>query len=163
GLVPAQHQHLATVLAHAGNVPVEQVVITYSHTHSAGWQAPDRFTLPGGDLIGPYLLMLETRVCEAMAEAMASMREVTIEYAVGCCAMVANRDYWDEALGGYTCGFNPHIPADQTVVVGRISDLSGRLVGTLVNYGCHPTTLGWENTLISPDYVGSLREEVERA
>jgi hypothetical protein len=119
--------------------------------------------LPGGDLIGPYLLMLETRVCEAVAEAMASMREVTIEYAVGCCSMVANRDYWDEALGAYTCGFNPHTPADQTLVVGRISDQAGRLVGTLVNYGCHPTTLGWENTLISPDYVGSLREEVERA
>ena len=90
------------------------------------------------------------------------MHEVTIEFASGRCAMVANRDYWDEALGGYTCGFNPHTPADDTLVVGRITDPSDHLVGTLVNYGCHPTTLGWENTLLSPDYVGSLREEVER-
>src|SRR5205814_204485 len=30
-----------------------------------------------------------------------------------------------------------------------------------LNYACHPTTLAWENTLISPDYVGALREVVE--
>jgi hypothetical protein len=38
----------------------------------------------------------------------------------------------------------------------------GVLVATLVNYACHPTTLAWQNTLISPDYVGALRETIER-
>jgi hypothetical protein len=33
----------------------------------------------------------------------------------------------------------------------------------VVNYACHPTTLAWENTLISPDYVGAMREVVEQA
>ena len=32
---------------------------------------------------------------------------------------------------------------------------------TIVNYACHPTTLAWENTLISPDYIGAMRELVE--
>ena len=36
------------------------------------------------------------------------------------------------------------------------------MLGTLVNYACHPTTLAWENTLISPDYVGAMREVVEQ-
>src|SRR5207253_8221332 len=36
------------------------------------------------------------------------------------------------------------------------------LLGTIVNYACHPTTLAWENTLVSPDYVGAMREVVER-
>ena len=31
----------------------------------------------------------------------------------------------------------------------------------LVNYACHPTTLAWQNTLVSPDFVGALREVVE--
>ncbi len=35
-------------------------------------------------------------------------------------------------------------------------------MATIVNYGCHPTTLAWENRLISPDYIGALRETVER-
>src|SRR4029078_10012279 len=31
----------------------------------------------------------------------------------------------------------------------------------VVNYACHPTTLAWKNTLISPDYVGAMRQIVE--
>jgi hypothetical protein len=30
-----------------------------------------------------------------------------------------------------------------------------------VNYACHPTTLAWQNKLISPDYIGAMRETVE--
>jgi len=45
-----------------------------------------------------------------------------------------------------------------------IAHLAGQqTVASLVHYACHPTTRAWENTLISPDYVGALREEVERA
>src|SRR6185437_3271378 len=44
----------------------------------------------------------------------------------------------------------------------RMTDASGRPLATLVNYACHPTTLAWENTLLSPDYVGAMRETVER-
>jgi hypothetical protein len=32
-----------------------------------------------------------------------------------------------------------------------------------VNYACHPTTLAWQNALISPDYPGAMREVVEQA
>src|SRR5690606_33553586 len=35
-------------------------------------------------------------------------------------------------------------------------------VATVVNYACHPTTLAWQNTLISPDYVGAMCETVEQ-
>ena len=46
--------------------------------------------------------------------------------------------------------------------MGRVTaDADGRVVGTIVNYACHPTTLAWENTLISPDYIGAMRETVE--
>jgi hypothetical protein len=38
----------------------------------------------------------------------------------------------------------------------------GKILATLVNYACHPTTLAWQNRLISPNYVGALREVVER-
>jgi hypothetical protein len=34
---------------------------------------------------------------------------------------------------------------------------------TLLNYACHPTTLAWDNHLLSPDYVGAAREVLERA
>ncbi|MGN6239057.1 MAG: hypothetical protein ACTHNI_04875 [Cellulosimicrobium cellulans] len=85
-------------------------------------------------------------------------------------------------------GFNPDAgtprspgadPADDTVVVGRLtarpapSAADSRPDGaapagdpvtlaTIVNYACHPTTLAWQNRLVSPDYVGAMRDLVER-
>ena len=47
------------------------------------------------------------------------------------------------------------------VQVLRVRTTEGRDLGTLVTYPCHPTTLAWENSLISPDYIGALREVVE--
>ena len=47
------------------------------------------------------------------------------------------------------------------MLVARGIAESGETLGTVVNYACHPTTLAWENTLLSPDYVGAMREVVE--
>ncbi len=163
GLAVSQHEDMRQALAEAAGVPLERVVATYSHTHSAGFLVPDRIALPGGELIPPYLRRLRLKLQEACAQALYSMQETTITYAAGQCAMAASRDCWDEAAGHHVCGFNPRGEPDQTVTVGRFTDPSGRLLATLVNYGCHPTTLAWENTLISPDYVGALRETVEKS
>jgi hypothetical protein len=67
----------------------------------------------------------------------------------------------DVELDQYVCGYNPDGIADDTLLVGRITLQDGRVVATVVNYACHPTTLAWQNTLISPDYVGAMREVVE--
>jgi hypothetical protein len=163
GLVESQHEALTQALGEAAGVPRDRVVISYSHTHSSGWFIPDRFKFPGGELIPAYLEELGAKLSQTCPQAMASLQDATITYGTGRCNMAANRDYWDELRQGFSCGFNPDAPADDTVVVARITDSSGRLVATLVNYGCHPTTLAWENTLISPDYIGAMREEVERA
>jgi hypothetical protein len=48
-------------------------------------------------------------------------------------------------------------------MVGRVTDSAGKISAVIVNYGCHPTSLAWDNSLISPDYVGALRETVEQA
>jgi hypothetical protein len=77
--------------------------------------------------------------------------------------MAGNRDYWDVERELYACGYNPDAPADDTVMVARVTDTGGKIVATVVNYGCHPTTLAWDNSLISPDYIGALRETVEQA
>jgi hypothetical protein len=49
------------------------------------------------------------------------------------------------------------------VCVARVSDAAGKCLATIVNYACHPTTLAWDNTAISPDYVGAMREVIEQA
>jgi len=77
--------------------------------------------------------------------------------------LAANRDLQIDDERHFACGFNPQGTADDTLLVGRITaQESSQIIGTLVNYACHPTTLAWENTLISPDYVGTLRTTIER-
>jgi len=162
GLVKPQHEALRQALSETSNLPLNRIIISHSHTHASGWFTPDRIKLPGGDLIPPYLADLETKLRQACREALANVQPVTITYATGHCDLAANRDYWDEANDLYACGFNPDTPADETVIVARVTDMSSNLVGTIVNYGCHPTTLAWENTLISPDYIGAMRETIEQ-
>jgi hypothetical protein len=147
----------------ANGLAAEQLLVTFSHTHGAGLMGLERVDLPGGELIPGYLEDLTRRVAGLVAEAHASVRPATITYGVGRCNLAAHRDFHDEASGQYVCGFNPEGPADDTVLVARVTGEAGTALATVVNYACHPTTLAWQNTLLSPDYPGAMRELVERA
>ena len=156
-----QTERLVAPVAASANVSTDQVIVTHSHSHSAGFFPANRQTMPGGDLIEPFLAEVNAKVAAAAAEAIATLADATITYATAQCDMAANRDYWDAANGIYTTGFNPGLAIQNTLVVGRVTADDGALRLLLVNYACHPTTLAWDNTLLSPDFVGALREVVE--
>jgi hypothetical protein len=141
-----------------------QLLVNCSHTHAAPWAAMSRSHNPGGELIGPYLDQLGTAIVEAGREALSSLTPATLTWATGRCDLARHRDLPDPAsdTGRLICGYNPTVDADDTVVVGRVTaDADGRVLATIVNYACHPTTLAWDNHLISPDYIGAMREVVE--
>jgi hypothetical protein len=48
------------------------------------------------------------------------------------------------------------------VRVLRIDTLDETPLAVIVHYACHPTTMGWENQLFSPDYPGFVRAVVEQ-
>lgn len=54
-------------------------------------------------------------------------------------------------------------PVDDRVTVTRFDDLAGAPIATHVNYGCHPTTLGPNNTLYSADYPGVACRAIDAA
>lgn len=141
-----------------------RLLVNCSHTHSAPWAATSRSHMPGGELIGPYLDQMGQAIKEAGLEAAASAVPSTLTWATGRCDLARNRDLPDPAQPGrMVCGYNPVAAADDTLVVGRVTrDSDGEVTATLVNYACHPTTLAWDNTLFSPDYIGATREVVER-
>jgi hypothetical protein len=141
----------------------EQIVVVCSHTHAAGLLSLDRVDLPGGELIPDYLNSLANTTAKLVAEAIQSPRPVTMIHGVGSCRLAANRDYWDEKTQQFVCGYNPLEPADDTAVVVRVDADDGKIIATIVNYACHPTTLAWDNTLISPDFPGEMRELIESA
>jgi hypothetical protein len=153
---------LLTSVSQRTGVAREQVLVSFSHSHAAGLMDRSRAHLPGGDLIAPYLDEMATKLATLVQQARGSILPATVTYTYGRCSLAAHRDFYDKETRQFVCGYNPGGPSDDTVLVGRVTGDDGRVLATLVNYACHPTTLAWKNTLISPDYPGAMREVVER-
>ena len=153
--------NLLEAVSEGTGIAREDCIVVFSHTHAAGLMGLERADLPGGDLIAPYLEDLSKRVIKLAKEAQQNIQPATIVYGTGRCNLAAHRDFWDEENQLWACGYNPGTHADDTVLVARAHADDGGLLATLVNYACHPTTLAWDNTLISPDFPGAMRDTIE--
>jgi len=140
----------------------QQLMLHPSHTHSSPALTRRHADRAGGHLIAPYLDSLPEICGELVATARANILPGVLGWAYGRCGLAFNRDSVDVPSGRGVCGINRDRAADDTVLVGRISDANGQVRGVLVNYACHPVSLGGANKLLSPDYVGPMRDIVER-
>lgn len=152
---------LRTAILAATGLAEPQLMFHPSHTHSAPRTAPEFSDRPGGHLIAPYRAQLIATCVRLVTKALAGLVPATLTWRAGRCALAFNRELLSPADGRLLCGINPAAPADDTLLVGRVVDGDGAVRATLVNYACHPISLGGGNTLISPDYVGAMRETVE--
>jgi hypothetical protein len=140
----------------------EQLMLHPSHTHSSPPLARRHADRLGGHLIAPYLDSWPGICCELVATARADAFSGVLGWAYGKCSLAYNRDSVDEPTGRGVCGINRDRAADDTVLVGRITDAAGATRGVVVNYACHPVSMGGANKLLSPDYIGPMRDVVER-
>lgn len=139
-----------------------RLMINCSHSHSVPAMSMNDVDKPGGHLIPIYMDQVREAIAAAINIALQTAAPATISWTTGRCDLARNRDLPDpDNADRVICGFNPALPADDTVLVGRITNEAGTIVATLVNYACHPTTLAWDNELISPDYIGAMRDVVE--
>lgn len=148
------------VLDHLGLDPA-RVLLHLSHTHAGPCTSRGEGRQPGGHLIAPYLDAVRDAAVQAAAEAVASAVPGALTWATGRSSVAGNRDLPED--GRYVVGYNPAVEADDTLLVGRVAAVDGTIRAILVNYACHPTTLAWQNTLVSPDFPGEMREVVESA
>lgn len=150
-----------TVLERLG-LAAPRLMLCLSHTHAGPSLEPANADRPGGHYIGP----LRERLCDAAVQAarraLAMSRRALLTWRYGKCDLATNRDLPEPSGTRIVVGHPPSAPADDTLLVGRVSEAgSGQTIATIVNYACHPTTLAWANRLLSPDYVGAMRDVVE--
>ena len=138
-----------------------RLMFCLSHTHAGPSLQQENADRPGGDLIEPYRARVRDAAIRAAVQALERSRPAALTWHYGACDLAANRDLPEPGGTRVLCGFNAAARPDDTLLVGRATDESGRTLATVVNYACHPTTLAWENRLLSPDYVGAMREVVE--
>jgi hypothetical protein len=148
------------ILKQAG-ISDAQLVTHMGHTHSGPASNLQNVERQGGNLIPAYREKIVEGAVAAILGAKTNAQPAVASWAQGHCDLARNRDLVLDSET-FLCGVNPAGPSDDTVLVGRITDLSGKIMATLVNYACHPVSLGGGNKLISPDYYGAMREVVER-
>jgi hypothetical protein len=123
----------------------ERIIVACTHSHAS----PDLQGLWGGVPDG-YRTHVAHRVAAAMHEAHRALRPVRVSAATTQAQPgVRNRRGWPET--------------DTTLTTLRFADASGATVATLVNFACHPTASGAENTSVSRDWCGYAADAVEAA
>lgn len=158
------HDFRAKILSEF-SLPEDRFIFALSHTHAAVTLSESMPDAPGTHLVAPYLESVLAAAIDAVRGALQTAVPATLDWQSGHCGLAATRDLPDPSAetDRFVCGFDPSIPADDTMLVGRACDMQGKLIASLVNYACHPTTLAWDNTSISPDYPGAMRATMEAA
>lgn len=168
-LQPGPTKILHESVVSATGLPADNVLVQLSHTHaSVSLGVPFiNSGCPGGAIALRWFDKLKAAVGSVGQQAIARLEHSWVTAALGSCDLAQKRDLWDKAAGGYVTAFDPSTygKADKTVVALRVVTASGARAGsttaTVCNYGCHPTSLGHTSSLISPDWPGSAREQVE--
>jgi hypothetical protein len=154
---------IRTAILEGTGLHEHELMLHPSHTHSAPRTALDFVDRPGGHLIPAYRSKIKKTCIELVGSARAAMSPATLTWRAGHCGLAFNRDLESPVNGQALCGINPAKRADDTLLVGRVMDASGRPRCVFINFACHPISLGGGNTLISPDYIGAMRDTVETA
>lgn len=152
-------KHVASVAAtlkeEIGLEP-SHLMICCSHSHSTPWAAGrlDMDSLLEGVKQDPPLI---EELCSKLVHLVVSASRTTFPCEVGFAAQHCGKE---KNIGGNRRD-PEHGPSDPTVYVlaVRQADREGRPVRCiLANYAVHPTLLHADNTLVSADYPGAMRE-----
>ncbi len=140
-------------------ITLDDLLVNLSQTHKGPPMCVHEALREGKEFVPDFIEKVISTVIELCKKARTEVAIADITWAYGKCDLGTVRDL---PIGDTDfVGYNPELTPDHTVAVGRITNLSGKHLATLVNYGCHPTSVGWDSSLISPDYIGRARELVE--
>lgn len=157
----ADESLVRSAILNALSLDESRLMICLSHTHAGPVICRDDASKPGGEFIEPYLMHISKIAITAAKQALSNAKKATLSWKYGKCDLATNRDLPEKNTQRYVVGLNAIEKADDTLLVGRVTDESGKIIATIINYACHPTTLAWDNRLISPDYIGAMRELIE--
>jgi hypothetical protein len=151
-------------------IPVEHIRLGSSHTHSGPGLTRNKGPA-GADLTQYEQMMASHRAVVAdklvgvIVEANSRLRPVHAYGMVGTGSININRRFRGKGPNDVdmppAVGLNFEAPVDHELPVIRIDDALGKPYAVLVNFQCHGTALAYENQMVSPDWIGPMRNTVE--
>ena len=151
------------------NTPSSHVIVGCTHTHNG--PSTVRGYLGGVHDVGGheqerkrldrYIDDLVQRLIQVALKADGRRCPSTIGSGKGQANVGINRE---ERLqdGRVVIGRNPTGSVDHSVDVWRVDNQDGNPMAVLTGYAAHPTVMGYETRLLSPDYPGVIRQKVEK-
>ena len=158
-LAQGYDQNIRKSVTEATGIPAPNQRVSYTHTHSGPIEGLS-WIVKGAEMVEPWFISMGPASAKAVEEAITKIVPVRSDSGTGHCEININRRPVSNDGKVFT-GRNPDGFVDHEVLVTALDDLDGNPVATLVNYACHPTIMGPENKLITPDYPGPVRETVE--
>jgi neutral ceramidase len=148
--------------------PVENVVITMTHTHSA-WgpgDQPFRRIGPGGRPPAPDPNAppppIVGRLLDAVKQAKARLQPARVGFGTGRSYLNVSRDNVDAVTHLWTQAPNLEGESDKTVGVIKFESLAGEPIAVYMTYAMHPVN-GFLSEIISADFCGAASRHVEQA
>ena len=131
--------------------PKIEILLASTHTHhghdTMGLWGPDQKTR-GVD--ADYLADIKIKIADVIHASLSDLKPASIKWA-------------SVHVPGLSANFrNPEIMDDELTLLQFVSRDNISTYATLFNFPCHPEVLWTENPNITSDYVGYLRDEVEK-
>lgn len=152
----------------ATGIPIEHIRAGASHTHAG--PSLSRGKGPVGADLSRYEQMMNShraaiadKLVGAVVEANSRLRPVHAYGMAGTGSININRRFRGagDADNPPAVGLNFKEFVDRELPVIRIDDANGAPYAILVNFQAHGTVLAYENQVVSPDWIGSMRNTVE--
>lgn len=159
--VDGLRERVATALG----ASVAGVLVNVNHTHCAPAGGRSIVNL-GGEMAdeldaasGAYVDVLHEKVVSVCELAAARLEPAGVAWGLGSCDVGVNRRE-KRPDGRVVLGWNPDGLLDDQVPVLQARRPDGTAIATVVGYGCHTVTVGWDVLAYSADYPGPLRDAV---
>src|SRR5258706_3680271 len=144
------------VIAAELNCPVENILISATHTHSAAGRSPSGAQPP------PNASPIVTSMLDAVRQAKAKLQPARMGFGTGMAYLNANRDAVNADTHLWTQAPNLNAASDKTVAVLKFETMAGQPIAAYVNYAMHPVN-GYLSGFVSADYAGAMSRYVEQA
>ena len=152
--------------------PVENIVVSMTHTHSAwgpGDQPFRRFGQAGGPGRWPPATdpnapppPIVGKILDAVRQAKAKLQPARVGFGTGLSYLNVSRDNIDTETHLWTQAPNLDGPSDKTVAVIKFESLEGEPIAVYMTYAMHPVN-GFLSDIISADFCGAASRHVEQA
>jgi neutral ceramidase len=138
------------------NCPVENIIMSATHTHSGVGRGDTGAQPP------PNVPAAVSTLLDAVRQAKARLQPARMGYGTGMAYLNVNRDAVNPETHLWTQAPNLGAASDKTVGVLKFETPAGQPIAVYVNYAMHPVN-GYLSGFVSADFAGAMSRYVEQA